>query len=103
MTDTITSVQRFGRCINNGYCSLANKRTPILLTPGDPLDCPECGKPIIVIPPAGKKLVQTGTKVKAPPKILLILGLVIASLVAVGLYYNLFRPLPESLYEQDDD
>lgn len=103
MTDSATSDERFGRCINNGHCSLADKRTPIPLKPGDALVCPECGKPIIVIPPAGKKLVDTGDRIKPPPKRLILMGLIISALVAFGVYYNLFRPLPEEVAQEEEE
>jgi phosphate transport system substrate-binding protein len=102
VTDTNTSDQRFGRCINAGYCSLADKRTPIPLKPGDPLDCPECGKPIIVIPPTGKSPDLLKKKLKPPPRRLILLGSIIATLVAFGVYYNMFRPLPEEVEQEDE-
>lgn len=99
----LTSDDRFGRCINDGYCSLADKRTPIPLKPGDPLICPECGKPIIVIPPAGKPLVDLRKGPKAPPKRLLFLGLFIVALIGIGVAYNLFRPLPEEVTTEEEE
>jgi hypothetical protein len=100
MPDSVNSGQQFARCINQGCCSHADKRTPIALLPGAEMSCPECGKPIVATLPSGKPVVAAVTArkpVKMPPQRLVMMGMLIVALLELSLYFNLFKPLPDSV------
>lgn len=91
---------RFAKCVNYGYCSLADTNAHIPIRLGDPLVCPECGKDVVLRPePNEKKNTKTGV---APPATLIGLGLFIAFLVGLGLYFNLFARSEEDVEDASE-
>ena len=94
MTETPQQSQRFGRCLNAGRCSYADENFHIPLAPDAQLLCPKCGMQIVVRPQAGKPLVPVEGKTRSP-KGLIAFGSVLAAMIGVGIYFNLFEPPPE--------
>lgn len=90
MTETKAPEQRFGRCLNEGRCELADSNAHIPLAPDAPLTCPKCQMPIVVRAAAGKPLVDVGDGPKPVPRRLMIFGGVLAVLIGAGLAFNLF-------------
>lgn len=91
MTETKAPEPRFGRCLNEGRCDLADSNARIPLAPEAELTCPSCHMPVVVRAPAGKPLVETEEPRKPLPRRLLIFGGVVATAIIAGFAFNLFE------------
>lgn len=94
MTETAVPSQRFGRCLNQGRCELADTNAHIPIAAGAEMSCPKCQSEMVERRPARKPLANLDQSPKPLPRLLLILGGVLVVAITAGIAFYLLR-LPE--------